>query len=257
MKKKRSDGTEPAYLKKSFTELVEGVSELADIRREYASASPQDRLRAAEWNYDAAMADWLFSHALVQAGQEGLDRPQWPSGYAALAVDPAYAPALLTVGSIEYQLERVDEAMKLFRRLLELPRQTEDLIVIIDKAGDFLISEEDFIHAHAFYAAACDSFPDVPVFHAGRGYCCGKLDRPEEAIAAHRRAVELDPRSHLWLNDLGYSLMEARQYSEALPILEQAVALSPPDYELARNNLAELRKILTRQQRRAQAPRSA
>jgi hypothetical protein len=40
--------------------------------------------------------------------------------------------------------------------------------------------------------------------------------------------------------------MEADRYEEALPILEQAAALAPPDYELARNNLAKLRGVLAR-----------
>ena len=227
------------YLRKSFTQLVEGESELASIRREHSRLSPRDRSAAAEWSYDASMAESLFGSALARAGQAGLEPPSWPSGYVALAIDPDYAPALLTVASIEYQLGRVEEAMELSLRLLELPPTTEDLVEIIDKAGDFLLDQEDWPHAHALYAAACQSLPRVAVFYSGLGYCLGKLGRCEEAIAAHRHAVELEPRSHRWLNDLGFSLMEAGQYQEALPLLEKAAALAPSDYELARNNLAQ------------------
>lgn len=237
---------QPEYLSKSFTQLVEGESELAMIRREHSRLSPEDRAAAAAWSYDASMANFLFGQALARAGQEGLGPAPWPSGYIALAIDPAYAPALLTVASIEYQLDRAEEALKLLLRLLELPPGTEDLVEIIDKAGDFLLDQKDWPNAHAFYTAACQRLPQVPVFYSGLGYCLGKLGKRAEAIAAHRRAVEIEPRNHLWLNDLGFSLMEAGRYEEALPVLEQAAALAPPDYELARNNLVNLRGILAR-----------
>jgi len=247
---RNDDSPGPRYLAQSFTELVEGETELAEIRRSYASKSRKERAQAADWSYHAGMASSLFNRALARAGQEGIGSDDWPEGYVALATDPDYAPALLTVGSIEYQLERVAEAMKLFFRLLDLPKGTEDLTIIIDKAGDFLIDQKDLPNGRAFYAAACESFPRVPVFYCGLGYCCGKLGQLRESIAAHRRAVDLEPESHLWLNDLGFCLMEAKEYPEALAVLERAAALAPPDYELARNNLADLRKLLARQRRK-------
>ncbi len=48
---------QPEYLRKSFTQLVEGKSELAIIRREHSQLSPKDRAAAAAWSYDASMAD--------------------------------------------------------------------------------------------------------------------------------------------------------------------------------------------------------
>jgi tetratricopeptide (TPR) repeat protein len=246
MKESNDESAEPVYLERSFTELVEGETELAGIRRSYASKSRKERAQAADWNYHAAMASNLFNQALARAGQEGLGSTDWPEGYVALAIDPGYAPALLTVASIEYQLKRVPEAMKLFFRLLDLPKRTKDLTVIIDEAGDFLIGEKDLPNGRAFYAAACESFPRVPVFYCGLGYCCGKLGQLRESMVAHRRAVDLEPASHRWLNDLGFCLMEAKEYPEALTVLERAAALAPPNYELARNNLADLRKLLAR-----------
>jgi Flp pilus assembly protein TadD len=67
MNERRS--VKPEYLRKSFTQLVEGEGELAMIRREHSRLSPEDRLGAAEWSYDASMADFIFGKALAQAGQ--------------------------------------------------------------------------------------------------------------------------------------------------------------------------------------------
>ena len=57
------------------------------------------------------------------------------------------APAMLTVGSMEYQLGRRDDAIALFRGLLKLPTDTPELEVIIDKARDYLLSEKDYERA--------------------------------------------------------------------------------------------------------------
>ena len=69
------------------------------------------------------------------------------------------------------------------------------------------------------------------------GYCVGKLGHRQQAIEYERRAVALEPDNYKFLNDLGWSLLEDRQYDEAQALLEKSIALSPPDYEFARNNL--------------------
>jgi tetratricopeptide (TPR) repeat protein len=84
------------------------------------------------------MATEIFNGAVSQSGKEGLGESSWPAGYVALAMDPLYAPAILTVGSVEYQLERKAEAMELFKGLIELPKNEKNLHIVIDKAGDFL-----------------------------------------------------------------------------------------------------------------------
>ncbi|MBW2266613.1 MAG: hypothetical protein JRF28_10735, partial [Deltaproteobacteria bacterium] len=75
----------------------------------------------------------------------------WPSGIIALAIDPLYGSAILAVDSNEYQLGRVEEAMKLFLTLATLQKDEEDLVIIIDKAGDFLIDQDDYENAFALY----------------------------------------------------------------------------------------------------------
>jgi tetratricopeptide (TPR) repeat protein len=162
---------------------------------------------------------------------------------APLAIDPEYAPAMLAVGSLEYQYGRVDEAMTLFLKLTTLPADTEELPEIIDKAGDFLMDQDDHAHACQLYAAAVQAYPQVAVYHVGFGYCVAARGRMEESIASHRRAVELEPNSHLHLNDLGYSLMIAGQYDEAEAVLRRAIHVAPSDYELARGNLQHLQSM--------------
>jgi hypothetical protein len=53
----------------------------------------------------------------------------------------------------------------------------------------------------------------------------------------------LEPNNYLHLNDLGYSLLEASEYDEEEEVLQRAVEIAPPDYDLAKGNLEHLRKV--------------
>ena len=227
-----------------FKECVTGDPDLAATRAEYARKSAEDRRKAADWEYHSAIAGGMFSAALAGIGQEPLGEDGWPEGVLALAIDPLFAPAILTVGSIEYQFGRVDEAMELFMTLTTLPADEPDLPVIIDKAGDFLLDEEDHEHAQALYAAAEGAFPDVAIYPVGLGYCLGKLGLYEEALEKARRADELEPDDCRHLNDLGWALFEAGYGAEAEEVLVRAAALSPEDYEFPRNNLETVREAM-------------
>jgi tetratricopeptide (TPR) repeat protein len=230
--------------KHSFRECVEKDKCLAGLRKEYAHKSAEERRKAADWDYHSAIADSMFNDALARLGRAEVGAPSWPEGVVALAVDPLFAPAILTVGSIEYQLGRHDEAMELFFTLTTLAPDEPDLSIIIDKAGQFLLDEEDYENARELYAAAERAFPDVAVYPAGLSYCLGRLQLHEEAIAKARRAVELEPVNHIHLNDLGWTLYQAGCLEEAEATLEKSVRLAPPDYELARKNLEEVRDVL-------------
>lgn len=166
--------------------------------------------------------------------------PAWLGPVRALAIDPNYAPAIMTVASLEYQYGRVAEAMKLFLSLTTLPHDQE-LVEVIDKAGDFLLDSNDLANVERLYAAAAKAFPDVAIYHGGLGYCVAQDGRKEEALLHARRAVELEPDNYRHLNDLGYSLMELRCYDEAEQVLQRAVELAPAEYEMARGNLIHLR----------------
>ena len=116
----------------------------------------------------------------------------------------------------------------------------DNLPEIIDKAGDFLIDQDDLEHAEILYAAAAEVHPKVAIYHIGLGYCAGANGRFDDAVKHTRRAVELEPDNYRHLSDLGFSLTQAGQYDEEEQILLRAVKLAPPDYEMAKGNLDHL-----------------
>lgn len=179
---------------------------------------------------EAAYADSIFrttigdSESTIDALRRCLD------------ILPAYAPAILSLGSVEYQLNRPEEGSQLFFSLFDLPDDTEDLHEIIDKAGDYLIEIEAYDTGLQLYRRAVERFPNIAVFHQGKSCCAGHEDLHKEAIAAARAALELEPDNQKFVNDLGWCLHEAQQYNEAQQVLERAVTMSPTD-ERASNNL--------------------
>ncbi|MCP4604141.1 MAG: tetratricopeptide repeat protein [Proteobacteria bacterium] len=223
---------------KPFRELLRLDKELSEARRDYANKTPKDRRMEADFVYHKGSADRLFGVAL---GRNDSEDP-WRADVLALAIDPNYAPAILTVGSLEYGLGRREEALELLNGLTKLPKDTEDLVIIIDKAGNYFLDQDDIPAALDLYKAAVESFPEVALYHNAVGYCLGKLESIDEALVATRRAVELEPENSEWLNDLGYTLLEMGDLEEAEAILNRAINFAPPDYELPRNNMEELKR---------------
>jgi Flp pilus assembly protein TadD len=85
-------------------------------------------------------------------------------------------------------------------------------------------------------AKAAGLAPDSGEVHRllGRAYVAqGKTD---EAIAAYRRAIEIDGTDSWSMNNLGLLFIEQNRAEEALPLLEKAVELRK-DVAMFQNNL--------------------
>jgi len=105
----------------SFNVSITRDSDLKSLRMEFAHVASESRRMAAQWEYDSDVASDLFNMALLESGAETMTKPKWPPGFLALAIDPLFAPALLTVGSLEYQHGFLREAMEMFLTLTRLP----------------------------------------------------------------------------------------------------------------------------------------
>lgn len=196
------------------------------------SRSKQPQVSGNRRNFlaEAAYGESVFRTAVgdLRAAVSALRR--------ALELAPNYAPAILSMGSVEYQRGRRREGLRLFQSLVTLPKNTPDLCEIIDEAGSFLIQVHAYRDGLALYRAAVVRFPAVAVFHQGLGCCAGHEGLHDEAVAASERALQLEPGSQKMVNDLGWSLFEAGRPAEAETVLERAVSMDPTD-ELARENL--------------------
>ena len=150
---------------------------------------------------------------------------------------------MLPVGSLEYQYGRADEAMNWFLKLTSLPAETEDLVEIIDRAGDFLIDQDDLVRAAQLYSAAACAYPEVALYHVGLGYCLGKAGQLEESVEHHRAQPSWN-RTTTGTSTIWATLSCKRDdTTRQKKCCSGAVELAPPDYDLARGNLEHLRKV--------------
>lgn len=167
----------------------------------------------------------------------------------ALEWKPTYAPAILSMGSVEYQRGQRTEGRRLFRSLLSLPKKTTDLGEIIDDAGSFLIQIGAYKDGLTLYRAAVERFPTVARLHQGLGCCAGHEGFHDEAVGASEQALQLEPANQTFVNDLGWVLFEAGRLGPAETTLERAVSMDPSD-ELARENLRICKAEISRRRRK-------
>lgn len=167
----------------------------------------------------------------------------------ALEWKPTYAPAILSMGSVEYQRGRRAEGRRLFRSLLSLPRNTADLREIIDEAGSLLIQIGAYKDGLALYRAAVERFPAVAVLYQGLGCCAGHEGFYDEAVTASEQALQLEPANQKFVNDLGWVLFQAGRLGPAETMLERAVSMDPSD-ELARENLRICKEEISRRRKK-------
>lgn len=179
---------------------------------------------------EGAYADSIFQQALGNLGASiaALE--------LALEIKPDYAPAVLTMGSIEYQRGNPEEGARLFSELPTLPDLEGDLWEILDKAGDFLIEVKRYDEGLDLYQAAVERFPDRAVLYQGLGCCAGHQGLFDKAIEASQKAVQLEPERQTYTSDLGWTMFLAGRFEEAEEVLLKAVAMDSGD-KLARENL--------------------
>ncbi|MFO7915375.1 MAG: tetratricopeptide repeat protein [Candidatus Krumholzibacteriales bacterium] len=185
-------------------------------------------------------AQALYAESIFQYSVGDIDAAIHSLEYA-LNIDSEYAPAIMTMGSIEYQRQNFVRGKKLFLSLLSLlPRAADggevELADIIEEAGDFLIQSGYYLDGLELFRAALDRFPNRATCYLGISCCASHEGFLDEALEAAEKAYKLDPENQKCVNDFGWSLFEVGRLDEAGKMLSRSVEMDPSD-ELARENL--------------------
>ncbi len=185
------------------------------------------------------MAEAAYAESIVMSALGDLDACI-TSLEQSLEFVPTYTPAILALGSIDYQLDDVEQGRRRLFSLLDLadhehPAEAPDLAEILDHAGDFLISRSDYRVGFELYQRAVARFPDAAALHQGLCLCAGHQGHHEVALAAAEAALALEPDNQELVNDMGWTLYERGEPARALPFLQRAVELDPQDALAAEN----------------------
>jgi len=96
----------------------------------------------------------------------------------------------------------------------------------------------DYARALPFMQRACAALPNSAPAHLARAYVLRRMGDWENALAAMRRAQELDPRTIVTISDIAGTLSMLRRFEEATQVFATAQA-ADPDNPTALWNLGE------------------
>ncbi|MBL9188420.1 MAG: tetratricopeptide repeat protein [Opitutaceae bacterium] len=152
------------------------------------------------------------------------------AGRAALIATGVAVVALGVLSARQVPMWRDSET--LFRRLYQHVGPTEYRADIAMRLGDVLRMQGRFGEAKPFFADSLRIQPNVPraaVSHTGLARIMAAEGKAHEALEHYKEALRLDPAfSPAWVG-LGELLVGAANWSEAVPVLERAVALQGGD----------------------------
>ncbi|MGB7294803.1 MAG: tetratricopeptide repeat protein [Candidatus Aminicenantales bacterium] len=149
----------------------------------------------------------------------------------ALAFDPAHAPSLKLLGTVQFKKNNFQEAAAALERYLALqPDDSEahtSLGITYDKLGQAARAESEYQRA-----IALDGNPEAGFGLAKLYYDQNKLEAALEIIHG---AIQKNPRSAAYYNLQGVILNQMGRYGEALTSFQNALRNAPDDIYLMVN----------------------
>lgn len=132
--------------------------------------------------------------------------------------------ALLATAVAHHRAGRLEEAAALYEQVLgEEPRQPDALHLL----GQIALHRHDPARAETLFAQALTVLPQVAPLHLQHGLALRALRRPEDALAAFRRATALDSNLAEAQHQAGNVLKTLGRFPEAVTALREAARLAP------------------------------
>jgi tetratricopeptide (TPR) repeat protein len=146
--------------------------------------------------------------------------------------------ALIALGNAYQLAGRSDEAVRTFRRLLQLdPRNG----LAHQNIGIVQLQAKDYAAAEMSLRQSLVLDPSLAGAHTALGVLLASTNRPNEAIESWKRAVELDGTDFNALFNLTVNLASAGRHDEARAYGERFIASAPPALQ---PDVATIRKLL-------------
>ncbi len=149
-----------------------------------------------------------------------------------LEQQPDSMDALNLLGALLHELDRYDEALVCFERVLKLRPTAEShnsVAIVLKAQGKYAEAVEQYRQALALK-------PNQPEVMSNLGNALKESGSAEEAIACYQNAIALNPHYAEAHNNLGISYKEQGKLDEAISCYQTALRLKP-NYVEAHHNL--------------------
>jgi tetratricopeptide (TPR) repeat protein len=133
--------------------------------------------------------------------------------------------ALYNLGLIHVMTQRPDSALDFFLRADKL---NSDAYEITFQTGKLYLELGDPAKGRSFLERAAALEPKSNAVYRYLGDCCAAVNRPQDALAAYRKAVKLNPRDAASVSALG-CLFEAQGENPEITLMfcRESVELAP------------------------------
>ncbi|HOL49557.1 MAG TPA: tetratricopeptide repeat protein, partial [bacterium] len=189
-----------------------------------------------------------------------MNKPEETKKYflEAIKLQPAFEKSYVELASIYLQQNNTEDALKYYKMATEIspedPVPYEKMVEIYMKQGNWnqvqsiltKVIKENVNSAMINQIAGFISFqnkqyPEAEIYYKralmiketseiwfNLGVVYDKMNKKNEMEQCIRKAIQIDPKNHLALNYLGYSLLlENKNIDEAFQLIQQAVRLDP------------------------------
>ena len=221
-----------------FSIQTDIATAIADALRATLLPAEKRRLATVPTENLAAYESYLLgkqrmAHRTVQALSEAVEYFQ-----KAIDLDPDFALAYVGLGD-SYRLGVIRSGVP-FYQVLEvggplIESSIAKALELDDQLGEAYASrgainrmKRNFAAAEASYQRAISLNPNYPTtYHFYANMMRDVLDKPEEALALHSKAVELDPLSAGTIKNVGTDLEILGRFDEALAKYEKSIEVDP------------------------------
>src|SRR6266542_4439103 len=156
---------------------------------------------------------------------------------ATIARNPACWMAQVNLGNILYKVNRIPEAMDLFKQASRIKPAVAHYSL-----GNALIGKGRTSEAIEEYRRALRINPDYAEAYNNLGSALFQAGRASEAIDHYKKALRMTPTSASAHNNLGAALAQMGLIPEAIKEVKAALRINPGDVD-TRNNLAKLEAL--------------
>ncbi len=158
----------------------------------------------------------------------------------ALKIEPQSIPAKISYGNVLKSLNRHLQALAICNEILEVE---PDSALALYNRGNVLLELDRFDEALNDYDRVMALMPDNAPALYNRGCVLQKLKRHAEALACFDRVLELMPGNFETIYNRGAALLKLRRYEDALVCYGLALTIAPDDVEVLTNRGVSLYEL--------------